>query len=235
LEERYIPYYSHHVGRDIELIAYGHWGYPVLIFPTTMGRHYEARDFRLIDSIQWFIENGVVKVYCPDSIDRDSWYAKHLHPGTRVWNHLLYDRFVAEELIPAICRECNVAKVAVAGCSFGGYHAANFAFRHPDLVSHVMAMGAAFDIRSFLDGYYDDHVYFNNPPDYLPGATNPELWNLQIVLGTAEHDFCKPETYRLSQILTNKGINHWLDDRPFGTHDWPVWRDMFPSYLSAYF
>ncbi len=235
MEERHIRYYSHSIGRDIDLLAYGHWGYPVLIFPTTMGRYYEAKDFRLIAAIEWFIENGKVKVYCPDSIDRDSWYGKHLHPGTRIWNHVLYDRFIAEELIPAIQDECRVPKVAVAGCSFGGYHAANFAFRHPELVSHVMAMGAAFDIRSFLDGYYDDNVYFNNPPDYLPGSNKPELWQLQIALGTAEHDFCKPETYRLSQILNGKGISHWLDDRPFGTHDWPIWREMFPNYLSTYF
>lgn len=215
------------------MLAYGHWGHPVIIFPTTMGRFYEAKDFRLIESISWHLNNGVVKVYCPDSIDKDSWYAKHLHPSIRIQNHLLYDRFVAEELVPAIQRECSVPKVAVAGCSFGGFHAANFAFRHPELVSHLFTMGAAFDIRSFMDGYYDENVYFNNPPDYLPNANNPALWQMsKIVLGTAEHDFCKPDNYRLAEILGRKGIGNWLDDRPYGNHDWPVWRDMLPGYLS---
>jgi esterase/lipase superfamily enzyme len=215
------------------MLVFGHWGYPLVIFPTTMGRFYEAKDFRLIESISWFINNGVVKVFCPDSIDKDSWYAKHLHPSVRILNHTFYDRFLAEELVPAIQRECHVPKIAVGGCSFGGFQAANFAFRHPELVSHLFSMGAAFDIRSFMDGYYDDNVYFNNPPDYLPNATNPALWQMsKIVLGTAEHDFCKGENYRLAGILGRKGINHWLDDRPYGTHDWPVWRDMLPSYLS---
>lgn len=233
MEERYVRFYSHHLGRDIEMLAYGHWGHPVLIFPTTMGRYFEAKDFRLIESISWHLNNGVVKVYCPDSIDKDSWYAKHLHPSVRILNHMLYDRFVADELVPAIQRECSVAKIAVAGCSFGGFHAANFAFRHPELVSHVFTMGAAFDIRSFMDGYYDDNVYFNNPPDYLPNANNPALWQFtKIVLGTAEHDFCRGDTYRLADILGRKGIGNWVDDRPYGNHDWPVWRDMLPSYLS---
>ncbi|MBC7893630.1 MAG: esterase family protein [Sphingobacteriaceae bacterium] len=234
MEERYIRYYSHHLGRDNEMLTYGHWGHPVIIFPTTMGRFHEAKDFRLIESVYWHLTNGVAKVYCPDSIDKDSWYAKHLHPSVRILNHNLYDRFLAEELVPFIQKECNVEKVAVAGCSFGGFHAANFAFRHPELVSHVFAMGAAFDIRSFMDGYYDDNVYFNNPPDYLPNATNPALWQMKCIkLGTAEHDFCKSDNYRMSGILSRKNILHDLDDRPFGNHDWPIWREMFPAYLSS--
>jgi esterase/lipase superfamily enzyme len=36
----------------------------------------------------------------------------------------------------------------------------------------------------------------------------------------------------MSGILHNKGIRHWLDIRPNGTHDWPIWRDMFPHYIS---
>lgn len=198
-----------------------------------MGRYYEAKDFKLIESISWHINNGVVKVYCVDSIDKDSWYAKHLHPSVRIHNHTLYDRFLTEEFVPFIQRDCSSEKVAVAGCSFGGFHAANFAFRHPGQVSHLFSMGAAFNIRSFLDGYSDENVYFNNPPEYLPNAQDPALWQMkQIILGTAEHDFCKADNYRMSAILRQKNINHHLDDRPFGNHDWPVWRDMFPSYLS---
>jgi esterase/lipase superfamily enzyme len=40
----------------------------------------------------------------------------------------------------------NVGRVATAGCSFGGYHATNFAFKHPDVVKYVFNMGASFDI-----------------------------------------------------------------------------------------
>ncbi|MFT4033242.1 MAG: alpha/beta fold hydrolase [Siphonobacter sp.] len=233
MKENYIKYYSHRLGRDIELLIFGHWGYPVLIFPTTMGRYYEAKDFKLIEAVRPLVEQGKVKLYCVDSIDRDSWYGKHLHPSLRILNAIQYDRFLNEELVPWIQRECSVPEIAVAGCSFGGFQAANYAFKHPEKVSHLFTMGAAFDIRDFMNGYYDDNVYFNNPPDYLPNANNPELWKMKIILGTCSADFCKPETERLSSILNQKHIHHWLDIRWHGTHDWPIWREMFPEYLST--
>jgi esterase/lipase superfamily enzyme len=120
----------------------------------------------------------------------------------------------------------------VAGCSFGGYQALNFAFRHPNQVAHVFAMGAAFDIRQFVDGYHDENVYFNNPPEYMPDAQNEHFHWMNIILGTAEHDFCKGDTFNMSGILSRKGIRHTLDVKP-GNHDWPVWREMFPQYLST--
>jgi esterase/lipase superfamily enzyme len=93
-------------------------------------------------------------------------------------------------------------------------------------------MGAAFDIRQFMDGYSDDNIYYNNPPDYMPNAQNEHFHYMNIVLGTAEHDFCKGSNFQMADILHRKGIKHWLDVRPFGSHDWPVWREMFPHYLS---
>lgn len=232
MHEEYRRFYSHNLGRDIELLVYGNWGYPVLLFPTTMGRYYEYKNFNFIETARWFVETGKIKLICVDSIDRDSWYARHLHPGTRVYNHILYDRFLSEELVPSIQRECSVGKIGVAGCSFGGFQALNFAFRHPDQVAYMFSMGAAFDIRSFMHGHYDENVYFNNPPDYIPNAHNDHFYHMKIVLGTSEYDFCRPENHRMSDILNRKGIPHWLDVRPWGEHDWPIWREMFPHYLS---
>lgn len=215
------------------MLVFGKWGYPVVIFPTSGGRDNEARDFKLVESARPFIEAGRIKLYCVDSIDRFSWYAKHLHPAVRVQNHNFYDQFLSEELVPMLQRECNVDKIGVAGCSFGGYQALNFAFRHPNQVAHCFTMGAAFDISQFVDGYHDDNVYFNNPPEYMPNAQSEHFHMMNIILGTAEHDFCKEDTFNMSRILSHKGINHTLDFKPFGNHDWPVWREMFPQYLNT--
>jgi esterase/lipase superfamily enzyme len=118
------------------------------------------------------------------------------------------------------------------GASFGGFHAANFAFKHPDMVSHLFSMSGSFDIKSFMDGYYDDNVYFNNPVDFLPGLNHPDLWKMKIILGTSEWDICLEGNRTLSAILNNKSIDHWLDLRGWKPHDWPLWREMFPHYLS---
>jgi esterase/lipase superfamily enzyme len=86
-------------------------------------------------------------------------------------------------------------QIAVTGCSFGGYHALNFSMRHPDLVSACVCMSGAYDIKDRLDGYYDDNVYFNNPPDYLQGMSDDWFLSryrqMKIVLGSSDWDKCR--------------------------------------------
>jgi esterase/lipase superfamily enzyme len=207
MKEEHIKWYSPHLGRDIEMLVYGHAGQPVIIFPSTMGRYYESKDFKLIESVRWFVEQGLVQIYAIDSIDKLSWYNREVHPSVKALNH-------------------------ISGASFGGFHAANFAFRHPDVVSHLFSMSGAFDIRMFMHGYYDDNVYFTNPVDYLPSLNHPDLWRMKIILGTSEWDICRPANEQLSGILVSKNVGHWLDMRGWLPHDWQLWREMFPHYLS---
>lgn len=214
------------------MLVFGDRGLPLILFPTSMGTYYENKDRGMIDAAGWFIDNGIVKIYCPDSIDAESWYNKDVGPAIRAYNHTCYDNLILNEIAEKAVQETGVRRVAVAGCSFGGYHAANFAFRHPGRVSHLFSMSGAFDIRTRTAGYFDDNVYFNNPVDYLPDDNDPHLWEMGIVLGTAENDICRVQNEQLSKLLTGKGIPHWLDIRPDAIHDWPVWREMLPHYLS---
>ena len=214
------------------MLVFGHGGRPLLIFPTTLGSYFEAKDFYLIESIRWFIEQGKVKVFCPDSVNKHSWYNKQVHPSVRVKNQMWYDQFIEKEIVEKVRHESPDGKVAVAGASFGGYTAANFAFKYPHLVRYLISMSGSYDIKSFLDGYYDDNVYFNNPVDYLPGNTNPQLHDLGIILGTSDWDICKDANYHMSDMLNKKGMKHWLDVVGDSPHDWPLWRYMFPKYLA---
>lgn len=232
MTEEYFKWHSPILGKEMEMLVFGDKGYPVIVFPTSMGSYTQNKDFQLIDAAAWFVNNGYIKIYTPASIDNDSWYAKHLHPMDRARNHVLYDQFVLEEVVKRALQETNHTKVAVAGCSFGAYHATNFAFRHPELVGYLFNMGGAFDIKDQVKGYYDDTIYFNNPPDYLPEFNHPALYDMSIVLGTGDKDMCMEANIRLSEILQKKGVNHWLDIRQGAIHDWPVWREMFPHYLS---
>lgn len=216
----------------IKTLVFGHSGYPIILFPTSMGSYFENKDFKLIDSVQTFIDSGKIKIYCPDGIDKLSWYNKSIPPADRIKNHIHYDQFLLEELVPLAKAETGHGKVITAGCSFGGYHAANFAFRHPWVVSHLFSMSGAFDIKDQLDGFYNNDAYFNNPVDFLPNNMNPELWNMKIVLGTTDRDLCKGDNERLSAVLHQKGINHWLDIRQNADHDWPTWRQMLPEYVA---
>jgi esterase/lipase superfamily enzyme len=232
LKEEFVSWHSPSLGWQMDMLVFGHAGIPLLTFPTSMGRYHQNKDFLLIDSIAWYVDNGLVKVYCPDSVDEYSWYNKSIHPADRVRTHMAYDRYIREEVYPKMLEETGISRIATAGCSFGAYHATNFAFRYPELVAWCFNMGGAFDIKMQLDGFYNDDIYFHNPMDFVEHATHHDLWKMGIVLGVGEHDFCRSSNEKLHHILHHKGIDAWLDITPGGIHDWPAWRDMFPRYIS---
>jgi esterase/lipase superfamily enzyme len=226
-------WYSQNIGKEMTTLAFGHAGFPVVLFPTSMGSYYENKDFKLIESVKWFLDEGLIRIYCPDGIDTASWYNKKVHPDVRVRNHVWYDRFLDEELMPLVRTQSGVERVAFAGCSFGGYHAMNFAFKHPDKAKYVINMGGAFNIKDQLDGLYSEEAYYNNPVDFIPNLNSPLIWDFFVILGTGDNDMCKGANFQMAEILGKKNIEHWLDVRPGANHDWPVWREMFPHYLSA--
>jgi esterase/lipase superfamily enzyme len=232
IREEYHQWHSPNIGRDFEMLVFGHAGQPVILFPTSKGSYYQNKDQGMIDAAGWFLEQGRAKIYCPASIDGLSWYDRSIPPSARAHNHACYDKLIRTEILPRAQYETGYSRMALAGCSFGGYHAVNFAFRHPGLSSYCFSMSGAFDVKRFVDGYYDDTVYYNNPVDFIPDATDPDLWKMGIVLGAGEEDQCRADNERLSGILCGKNIEHWLDIRPHEVHDWPVWRAMFPHYLS---
>jgi esterase/lipase superfamily enzyme len=234
MQETHISFYSHNLCRNIDVVSYGHWGLPILLFPSSMGDAFQNKNFGLIDSVSDKIEQGLIKIYCVGSIDNDSFYAKHLPPKIRISNYKLYNHFLLRELIPYFQKESKTHRIGIGGCSFGAYHAANFAFKHPELVHFLIAMSGSFNISSFLDGYYDDDVYFNNPIAFIPNSENWTYNHMQIVLGTSDWDICKEDNIQLSRILGDKQINHWYDEKKWITHDWPLWKMMFPEYISTF-
>lgn len=233
MTENYYKWLSPHLGREFEMLVYGEQGVPLILFPTSMGRYYESKDFGLIDSVRWFVDQGLVKIYCPDSIDANSWYNRRISPADRAYNHSCYDRVLLHEVAERAIQETGHERVVAAGCSFGGYHAANFAFRHPERVSYLFSLSGTFDIGDRVDGRHDDdNIYYNNPVSYMPDNQQADLWRMGIILGVAEHDITRTQNEEMSALLKGKQIQHWLDVRPNAVHDWPVWREMLPHYLS---
>jgi esterase/lipase superfamily enzyme len=236
VKEEYIRWSTPYLGgRAFEMLVFGHAGFPVVLFPTSQGRFYEYKDFQLIEAARPLLDRGQVKIYCPDGIDGDSWYNGGIHPADRVRTHMAYENVIVRQVFEHARADTGRPRMAVGGCSFGGYHAMNVALRHPDQVAYVLSMSGAFDIRQFMHGYYDDNVYFNNPVDYLPGLGDHwhlgHLRNMGIVLGVGEWDVCLTANQDFSLLLDGKGISHWLDLWRWAKHDWPLWRDMFPRYL----
>jgi Uncharacterized protein conserved in bacteria len=45
----------------MEIVVYGEWGRPLLMFPTAGADFLEYERFQMIDAISWYIENGKFK------------------------------------------------------------------------------------------------------------------------------------------------------------------------------
>lgn len=236
MKREWHKWFSPQLGRDMELLVFGHAGIPTIVFPTSCGRFYEFEDNGMVQAVQQKIERGELQLVCVDSIDKESWYNRSIGPRWRVARHIQYENYVMNEVIPLIRSLGNQGQISVMGASFGGYHAVNIALRHPDVFRASLAMGAAFDLSDFLDGYYDDECYFNIPPHYLPNLN--DAWYLDryrhntYVLATGEHDICRSETEHMAELMRAKGIAIRLDVWGDGSsHAWSEWIKMVQVYL----
>ena len=154
-----------------------------------------------------------------ETIDKLSFYDKNISPEQRIHHYELYVKFLIMEFVPYIQKLHAEHRVAVAGASFGGYHAANFAFRFPDVVSHLFCLSGAFSIRNFMDGFSNELVYFNCPREFV---RNDEAWkykHMHIVLSTSDEDICLEPTREMAGILASKGIDHCYDEQKWIAHD----------------
>lgn len=234
MNREYHHWVSPNLGRSMETLVFGHAGAPVLVFPTTMGRFYQYEDFDMVAALESKLDEGLIQLYCPDSVDAESWYNRAVPPRQRVLRHLDYERYIVDEYLPFI-RKRNTGSLLVTGTSFGAFHAVNFAFRHPSLVAKLVALSGRYDNKGFMDGYYDDDVYFNCPVDFLPNLTDAAylepLRRMHIVLLSGENDIALASTRFISETLTARDVPHELAIWWGHTHDWPLWREAIPHYL----
>ncbi len=235
-------WYSHNLKMEMPLVAYGHAGYPLLMFPTAAADYLEYERFYLIDAIKHLIEAGQIRAYSINSVNKYSLLNKGAHPGWKAELLTRYDRYIVEEVLPLIRNECGPdARPLTTGASLGALLAVNTYFKHSDLFRGVIAMSGSYNIYNYLEDYYDDNVYFNNPEMYVRNLNdNYHLPRLQradsIVIVTGQGAYEAPNRSReFSGLLHSKGIPHVLD--VWGNdvnHDWVWWRKMLPYYLGKF-
>lgn len=238
-------WYSERLYREMPLVAYGHYGPPVLMLPTAAADYLEYERFQLIDSVQYWLDNGKAKAYSVNSVNTLALLNDGASPGEKVEWLKRYDGYLTEEVLPFIASDCGGGDVKpmVMGISLGAYLAANVFFRHPDRFSGAILLSGSYDIRGFLNGHSSEDLYFNNPVDYMTHMHRGHHLNelrhggKRIIIFTGQGDYEAPDRARhLSNILTNKGIPHWLD--VWGkdvNHDWPWWRKCVPMYFANLF
>ena len=238
MERHTTAWFSPNLNIEMPVVAYGHAGQPLLMFPTAAADYLEYERFHLVEAIRPFIDHGLIRAYSINSVNRYSLLNEQMPPHLKAELLTRFDRYVVDEMLPFIRQNSGPHGPLTTGASLGAFLAANAYFKHPDLCRGVIAMSGSYDVRSYLHGYYDDNVYFNNPTDYLPNLSDdyhlPLLRQADaIYIMSGQGAYEVPDRSRaLSDILLAKGIPHTLD--LWGAdvnHDWPWWRKMLPHTL----
>lgn len=225
------------------LIAYGHWGRPVLAFPSERGHAHDWEGTGMVEAVAGLLDAGRVKLYSVSSFDAASWHERGLSLEERARRHSVYELWVTESVVPWIRADCAGREdMIAAGCSFGAYHAANFALKRADVFPNAICMSGVYDV-AVVGGDWErgDAVYFNNPMDYVANLSDPWYYHhlrqddIHLATGHGPWEDRGP-TYRFSELLRRKEIPHSLDDwGAEGGHDWPYWKKMMDEYVGRLF
>lgn len=246
MNRRYEKIYSPAIGHDMDVLAFGHYGAPIIAFPSGGGQFYDFENNHMIAALTPLINEGKIKVYCPPSLDNESWLNSGIDPHWRGVVHNQYQNFIVDNLVGAIRFDCrdDQARIGLVGCSLGAYHAANFALKFPHLFNYALCMSGRYDLEAIINAPSGSpEVYFNNPLAYVQNLHDGGLQlvrdqtHLALVCGQgAWEDKCLDETHRLANILAVKGISH---ERDIWGHDvehhWFWWRKQVVHHLGKRF
>jgi esterase/lipase superfamily enzyme len=234
------------IGAAGTVIAYGHLGRPVLVFPSEQGRAWDFENNGMVGAVTDLIDAGRVKLYCVDSYDAASWSNRDVPVEERARRHSAYESWLIDQVVPWIHSDCGgPVEIATLGCSLGAFHAANSALKRADLFPLAMCFSGTYD-PSDLDGWGErgDEAYFNNPFDYVAHLHGEHLdWlrgrvSLLLVCGQGQWEDTTgslESTKRFAALLAERSIRHELDlwghDVP---HDWPSWRAQLAHHLPRF-
>ena len=237
MHREHVRWFSPQLDREMDLLIFGHAGARVLVFPSSMGRFYEWEDQGMIGALGEHLENGWLQLYCVDSVDADSWYAKHKHPAERAFHHGRYDAYLRDEVLPLTQHRNPNPYLITTGASFGAYHALTFALRYPHLVSRAIGLSGVYDVREVTGGHTDEHVYPYNPAEFILGESDAgrlaAMQRMEIVLAIGQDDPLRGNSEYFSGRLWSRGVWNALRIWDGWAHDWPYWRQMIRTYIGG--
>ena len=228
-----------------QVVAHGHYGRPVLVFPSEGGSAWD------------FDNNGIAR---RDPVDG------RRGPGEGLLRRLGRRADLVGQVRPArgACATSRrvravdprpgaalggrrlrwpASELITVGCSLGAFHAVNIALRRADLFPRALGLSGSYDPSDWRAwGERGTAAYFHNPIDYVPNLNGDHLdWlrsrvNLRSSSGRAPGRSTPPGRCRplagSADVLASKGIPHELDVWGYDvSHDWPSWRTQIAHHL----
>lgn len=231
-------WYSQRLEQPIGLARWGHYGTPVLVFPTAGGDAEEIERNHLVAACGELIEAGRVKLYSCDSVAGRAMVSAVGPPAYRMWLLNQFHACIRNEVVPAIHADLggNQPLIVTAGASIGAFNALATLCRYPDVIGAAVAMSGTYGVDRFYDGQFSEDLYFSSPVHFLPGLEGEQLDTLRqrfAILASGQGAWEDVgESWHAGEVLGTKGVPNrvdaWGHEWP---HEWPTWRRMLPQYL----
>ena len=229
------------------VIRYGHWGRPMVVFPSEQGRAWDYENNGMIGAIADLIDAGRVKVFCVDSYDHVTWSDRSLPLEERARRHAAFASWITDRVMGFVADDTRGALEAIAtGCSMGAFHALSFGLTRADLFPLAICQSGSYDpSRWHAWGERGDAAYFANPTDFVPHLHGDHLeWlrsraRILLVVGEGPWETnpteSLPQARQMAGLLAEKGIPHELDVWGHDSaHDWPWWQKQIAHHLPRF-
>jgi esterase/lipase superfamily enzyme len=232
---------SERLQREVTMVRWGHFGQPVLVFPTAGGDAEEIERMHLVGACQGLIDAGKIKIYSVDSVAGAALLAREGTAQHQMWLQNQFHQYVRHEVVAAIRADCKSdTEVWAAGASIGAFHSVAVTCRWPDVFAKACAMSGTYDLRRFYDAKdFTDDFWVSSPVHFVPTLEGRHLDVLKtrfILLASGEgraEDI--GESWRMANALGAKGVPNLVDSWGHDWHhDWPTWRKMLPQFLDEW-
>lgn len=231
-------WYSPRLQQHITVARWGHYGTPVLVFPTAGGDAEEVERNHLVAACGDLIESGRIKLYSCDSVAGQAMVSRQGSPAHRMWLFNQFHECIASEVVPAIHADLGGQQppIVTSGASIGAFNALAVLCRYPHAFGAAIGMSGTYRVERFFEGELNHDLYVSSPVHFLPGLEGPQLETLRsrfVVLTTGQGAWENAgESWHAASVLGRKGVPNRVD--AWGTdwaHDWPTWHAMLPHYL----
>lgn len=231
-------WYSERLQQSISLTRWGHYGTPVLVFPTAGGDAEEIERHGLVDACRDLIDRGRVTIYSCDSVAGQAMITKQGSFEHQEWLFNQFQDCVVSEVVPAIRADQggHEQPVVVAGASIGAFNSLAVLCRYPHVFGAAICMSGTYRVHRFFEPVFTDDLYLASPLHFLPNLDGPQLDTLRTrfaVLASGEGAWENiGESWAAAAALGGKGVPNRVDSwGPEWKHDWDTWLHMLPRYL----
>ena len=232
-------WWSPRLEASMRVARWGHWGQPVLLFPTAGGDAEEVERMGLVDALGPLLEAGRIKLYSCDSVAGRALARRDGSPEHRCWLFKQTGEYVAHEVVAAIRTDCggDATPILAAGASIGAFNAVSVLCRYPHLFGAAIGMSGTYELRGLLGFEGNEDYHLTAPLRFLSGYPEGDALDLLrtrfVLLAHGRGRWEDPsESWNLARALGDRGIPNRVDEwDERHDHDWPTWREMLPRQL----